>query len=304
MEKINMTKKQNFRSNGHAFTLIELLVVIAIIALLLAILVPALGRAKLFAQRIICGTNIRQQCLGVILYSQQFDGNVPIHKGDTSYWFWDLSFWTSNQICLYAGIDYKTFFCPANTYKKMTDARFWQYSWLTTTPAAFGVTLPCSREVSLKDESVLTATMQQGYYRVVPQVFMLDKLDGNGNSKFGTSLATGEPAKWIRKISDIKNASASILVMDAVISENPTGPYKFENITTGGVDDFYPPLTDCSNHMSRQAESVLASYKKPAGGNVGSVDGNVRWRDFGSTTQNSTMRYRIRSLGNGPCFWW
>lgn len=287
-----------------AFTLIELLVVIAIIALLLAVIVPSLGKAKLYAQRVMCGTSIRQQCLGVTLYAQQNDSYVPIHRNDPSWWLWDLTFWTSNQICQYAGIDYKTFYCPANNYKKMDDARFWQYSWVTSSPGTFGITLPHSREVAVQDESGLSQTAQQGYYRVLPQIFMFDKLDANGNSKFGTSLMTGEKAKWIRKFSDLKNASATIMVMDAVLSQNAASPYNFDSITSGGVDDIFPPLLDCSNHMTRQRENPAVSYKKPGGANVGYADGNVRWEDFGPTVQISDMKMRVRSLGNGPIFWW
>jgi len=59
------------------FTLIELLVVISVIALLLAVLMPALNRAKELAKRVVCGSQLRQMGIAVSGYSGKFDGALP-----------------------------------------------------------------------------------------------------------------------------------------------------------------------------------------------------------------------------------
>src|SRR5688572_33195153 len=65
--------------NGRlGFTLVELLVVIGIIALLVAMLLPALQKAQDAAQRTQCLSNLRQTHLTVVIYATQFKDAVPL----------------------------------------------------------------------------------------------------------------------------------------------------------------------------------------------------------------------------------
>ena len=265
------------------FTLIELLVVIAIIALLLAIVLPALGKAKEYAKRVVCANNFRQQSLGVLLYADEYDTKVPTSSPNGA-WLWDVSFFATDAISEYAGFDDNdVYFCPANRTRKAEDARFWQYSLV-----ASGNYEP----VPLLDESGMTTDDLIAEFRVMPSVYTFDKLDSKGESRLPDRGANGEELVWISKFNKLKNSSSQIMMMDAVISAR--NEWNFFEVQ-GGSWTKYGEL-DRTNHASRQRiQSGSDSGIKPAGANIAYADSHVEWRKF------SEMQHRVTW---GQWFWW
>jgi len=84
------------RSRARAFTLVELLVVIAIIALLMAILLPALSRAREQGKRAVCLNNVHTLTLAWMMYCDDNDERLPKAYTDTDGWIQHIPGYRTN----------------------------------------------------------------------------------------------------------------------------------------------------------------------------------------------------------------
>jgi len=136
-EKRNAMRKINVKRVLHGFTLIELLVVVAIIAVLVAILLPALNRARESARKLICMTNQRALGLAVRFYVDDNNGTFFNSYPSYNYWHW----WNYKIIHGYlphasgsSESDWGKFsYCPAADALGMGNASTsggYRYSWI------------------------------------------------------------------------------------------------------------------------------------------------------------------------------
>jgi prepilin-type N-terminal cleavage/methylation domain-containing protein len=112
-------------TSRQGFTLIELLVVIAIIAILAALLLPALAKAKEKANQASCISNLKQIGIGLALYIDDNEGYFPIAKsvtatGDDLNWTKTLGPYLPQQGPNATSKAHKVFVCPSARYGTLT----------------------------------------------------------------------------------------------------------------------------------------------------------------------------------------
>ena len=143
--------KDKHTSKRSGFTLVELLVVISIIALLLAILMPALGRAREQAQEILCRSHLNQMSLAFMLYAEDHDRYPRVYGPVwTDHWWHAIRpYFAEKKVS--EGQDFEehsdTFICPS----RKTGKEFGHDAEIIRTICSYGmyINMSCAKPVQV-----------------------------------------------------------------------------------------------------------------------------------------------------------
>ena len=143
-----------------AFTLVELLVVVGIIALLIAILLPALGKAREQANAVKCMSNQRQLGQALVIFTNEHNGYLPkawfndgpvsSQRGGKMTWpYRDPMFGWTYLLSLYMGRNKAAFRCPSDDTDHVYDTFNNVYTGLGDDPTADDI--PGSYRLNISD---------------------------------------------------------------------------------------------------------------------------------------------------------
>ena len=124
--------KSFYKEYKSGFTLIELLVVIAIIAMLTAILMPSLTKAKEQAKKVQCGAHLKGLGLALHMYAADYNDTFPacVMPGNLYEGYGGISFWW--QLGLqYAGTEKKLIQCPSLRMSRFDGANWGDDNFFT-----------------------------------------------------------------------------------------------------------------------------------------------------------------------------
>lgn len=207
----------------NAFTLVELLVVIGIIAVLIAILLPSLGKARDAAKRTACLSNLRQAHLAFVLYANANRDQVPLGYRKAKQYNSMLFSATSGKFVLFGWLhergllgDGRAFYCPAEVnpaFEYDSAVNRWPASTLATPTANVQVGYSLRPEVEIPDVLVATSPPLPRLSRFRNRAILADTTAAKArvetrhrvgiNALFGDGSATWIPRKQLGSTLDL-----------------------------------------------------------------------------------------------------